>query len=82
MNQYYELSLYEMNEDDTPELLEIIRTASKEECLALAHQLTSHLQAHQYLEIFNDDSQESIYLTQENLEFTSYKQLKQTLKNH
>ena len=50
MKGYYELALYVLLEDATPEMIDVMMTASKEECLNLAHQIACKLNEKQYFE--------------------------------
>ena len=52
MKGYYELALYVLLEDATPEMIDVMMTASKEECLNLAHQIACKLNEKQYFEIW------------------------------
>lgn len=80
MNCYYELSLYVLLEDDMPDMIDVMMTASKEECLALAQKFAYKLNERQYFEIFNDDTQETLYILKDGQTLTSFKQLTQVLK--
>ena len=75
MMGYYELALYVLLEDDTPEMIDVMMTASKEECLNLAHQIACKLHEKQYFEIFNDESQETIYVLKDGEEIKDFKML-------
>ena len=75
MMGYYELALYVLLEDDTPEMIDVMMTASKEESLNLAHQIACKLNEKQYFEIFNDESQETIYVLKDGEEIKDFKML-------
>ena len=73
MKDYYELALYVLLEDDTPDMIDVMMTASKEECLNLAHQIACRLNEKQYIEVFNDESQETIYILKDGREIKDFK---------
>lgn len=75
MQSYYELALYVLLEGDTPEMVDVMMTASKDECLNLAHQLACKLNEKQYFEIFNDENQETIYVLKDGKEIKDFKTL-------
>lgn len=68
--------------DDEPDLIELLMVPSKEECFRIISQLQGKLEAKQYFEIFNDETQETIYVLNDGTIINRYKDLLTTLKNH
>lgn len=79
MNQLYELALYVLTEDGDPDMLDVMITASREECLQTADRYHEKLGPRQYFELFNDDTQETIYVIKDGRHLTSYKALVKAL---
>lgn len=79
---YYQLSIYMMLPDDEPDLVELLMMPSKEECFRIISQIQGKLQANQYFEIFNDETQETIYVLNDGTIINRYQDLRTALQSH
>ena len=74
---YFELSIFELlvDEDNEPMLLDHILTDTKEKCIGTIHRLAGSLKKNEYFEIFNDETQETLYFLADGTEVKSYKEI-------
>lgn len=77
--KHYELSVFQMLEDDEPDLLDTLLTQSKDDCIELVHKLSGKLNEGQYFEIFNDEDQETLYFLNDGTYVDSFKKLVEAL---
>jgi len=75
----YELGLYVMLEDDEPDIVDVMITDTKERCLEMAAKLSEKLGPKQYFELFNDETQETIYILKDGTQLTKFKDLTKAL---
>lgn len=79
MNSLYELSLYVMLEGAEPEIIDVLLTDEKDRCLMMAQKCQDKLGPKQYLELFNDETQETIYILKDGTLLTKFKDLIKSL---
>ena len=75
MSMLYELGLYVMLEGDEPDIVDVMLTDSKEKCLEMAMKLKEKLGPKQYFELFNDETQETIYIVKDGRQLKKFKDL-------
>lgn len=79
MNMLYELGLYVMMEGDEPDIVDVMITDTKERCLVMAERMREKLGPKQYFELFNDETQETIYILKDGTQLTKFKDLTKAL---